>query len=371
MFPAYNHQPRRVGFQVQERINALGMGQKMQDLPEHLWHDSFRFYVKEDPNRRGGPNLRMIRLDPTKPSLTVTAYVFNKFVHPYEDRFITPREAARLQGFPDDLEFQGTLTSSQQQVGNAVPVQLGEAVFKQILNFAKTITSETVFPALSIFSGAGGLDLGALYASNEERRVQTVLSLDNDKDCCRTLQNYPSFKSKVIQEDISKITEAATLVRDTSISKNDFWILYGGPPCQSFSQAGKQKGDKDPRGQLIDEFLRFVKELKPSVFVMENVRGLAGIDKGNLLKQILTQMSVLGYNVDCSLLNAADFGAPQLRKRLIFIGTRSDLGKICLPHPTHAAQITLFSPSRYKTVKDAFAGLPSYATQQALLLPSV
>lgn len=129
MNPVYNHQPRRAGPKVQERIDALGIGDKMQDLPEHLWHESFRYYVKEDPDRKGGPNLRMIRLDPQKPSLTVTAYIFNKFVHPYENRFITPREAARLQGFPDDLEFQGSLTSTQLQVGNAVPVSLGQAIF--------------------------------------------------------------------------------------------------------------------------------------------------------------------------------------------------------------------------------------------------
>ena len=103
--PTYNHITRRVGKEVQERIDTLKIGQKMQDLPEHLWHKSFRFYVKEDPTRVGGPNLRMIRLEPDKPSLTVTAFIFNKFVHPYENRFVTAREAARLQGFPDDLEF--------------------------------------------------------------------------------------------------------------------------------------------------------------------------------------------------------------------------------------------------------------------------
>ena len=82
----HNHIARRVGPDVQRRIDALKIGQKMQDLPEELWHASFRFYVKEDPNRKGGPNLRMIRLHPDRPSLTVTAYIFNKFVHPYEDR---------------------------------------------------------------------------------------------------------------------------------------------------------------------------------------------------------------------------------------------------------------------------------------------
>ncbi|MCZ7672249.1 MAG: hypothetical protein M5U34_36560 [Chloroflexi bacterium] len=95
----YNHVPRTVGIDVQRRINALKIGQKMQDLPEELWHESFRFYVKEDTTRKGGPNLRIIRLDPEQPSLTVTGYIFNKFVHPYENRFITPREAPDYKDF--------------------------------------------------------------------------------------------------------------------------------------------------------------------------------------------------------------------------------------------------------------------------------
>jgi DNA (cytosine-5)-methyltransferase 1 len=73
----YNHQLRKAGATVLRRIQALKIGQKMQDLPEELWHDSFRYYVKEDPTRQGGPNLRLIRLDPHQPSLTVTGYIYN------------------------------------------------------------------------------------------------------------------------------------------------------------------------------------------------------------------------------------------------------------------------------------------------------
>lgn len=158
----FNHVFRRSGSEVQKRIDALKIGQKMQDLPEELWHDSFRYYVKEDPNRRGGPNMRMIRLDPSKPSLTVTGYIFNKFVHPYENRFITVREAARLQGFPDSLKFEGSLTSTQMQVGNAVPVQLAKAVFEAVLiSVRKLGYGKRNLTAFSLFSGAGGLDIGA------------------------------------------------------------------------------------------------------------------------------------------------------------------------------------------------------------------
>ena len=170
-----NHICRKVGPTVQERIDTLKIGQKMQDLPEHLWHESFRFYVKEDPNRVGGPNIRLLRLDPAKPSLTVTGFVFNKFVHPYENRFISVREAARLQGFPDDLEFKGSLTSTQQQVGNAVPVQLGKAVCETVLAYAGRCGFKKDLSALSLFSGAGGMDIGAHQAEANGLKIKTKL----------------------------------------------------------------------------------------------------------------------------------------------------------------------------------------------------
>ncbi|NJN93105.1 MAG: DNA (cytosine-5-)-methyltransferase [Anaerolineales bacterium] len=360
MIKVFNHQPRRVGKEVQERIDTLKIGQKMQDLPEHLWHKSFRFYVKEDPTRVGGPNLRMIRLDPNKPSLTVTAYIFNKFVHPYENRFITPREAARLQGFPDELEFKGTLGSVQLQVGNAVPIPLGRAVFHTVLEHAKKIAPEKqTFYALSLFSGAGGLDIAASTAEVPNARWKTYASIELDKDCCETLSAYCKNEAEIVNNSVYSIADPVAFSEKLAVKKEDVWLIYGGPPCQAFSQAGKQRGITDPRGQLVSEFLRYVEELSPRYFVMENVRGLAGINKGRLLKEILETMKNLGYNVDYGLLNAADYGAPQLRKRLIFIGTKKELGKALLPNPTHAEIPDLFTSYTYMTVGEAFEGLPS------------
>ena len=355
----FNHQPRQVGPEVQERIDALKIGQKMQDLPEHLWHKSFRFYVKEDPTRVGGPNLRMIRLDPNRPSLTVTSFIFNKFVHPYEDRFITPREAARLQGFPDDLEFKGTLGSVQLQVGNAVPLPLGEAVFRAVLQHAKkTEPQKGVFHAFSLFGGAGGLDIAALNAQIPNARWKTLASVEWDKDCCNTLRGYAKNESEVVNDSVYSISDPVSYCESLGVNKEDVFLVFGGPPCQAFSQAGKQKGITDPRGQLVSEFLRYVESISPRYFVMENVRGLAGINKGELLKEIVSEMDSLGYNVDYGLLNAADYGAAQLRKRLIFIGTKKEFGKATLPHPTHSETPALLMATRYKTVGEAFAGLP-------------
>ncbi len=352
-----NHIARSVGCDVQQRINALGIGQKMQDLPEELWHKSFRFYVKEDPTRRGGPNLRMIRLDPAKPSLTITAYIFNKFVHPFEDRFITVREAARLQGFPDELHFRGTLTSTQLQVGNAVPVPMARAVFQALLSHAQTQElPETPLKAMSIFSGAGGMDIGAEQAAFGRGSIETKLALDNWKDACCTLSGYYQSRVRVMTTDVSQVEDPRKHWHESSGEQELPDLVFGGPPCQAFSQAGRQKGLSDVRGGMVFQFLRFVERLEPTFFVMENVSNLKGTGDGHLYQQILEHMRELGYYVTVCTLLAADFGAPQRRQRLFFIGSR--LGQVESPLPTHSSSQRLFHTEPYLTVGEAFAGLP-------------
>lgn len=349
-----NHIARRVGSDVQKRIDALQIGQKMQDLPEELWHDSFKFYLKHDANRQGGPNLRIIRLDPDKPSLTVTGYIFNKFVHPYENRFITVREAARLQGFPDDLKFEGTLTSTQLQVGNAVPVPLAKAVFECLVQQARTLGFENrLLKGFSLFSGAGGMDIGAHLTHG----IETKVALDNWSDACATLRGFFGDRISVLEHDISTIEDPLSLWQKFSGEFEKPDIVFGGPPCQAFSQAGKQKGLQDNRGVMIYEFLRFVEHLYPPFFVMENVSNLKGIAGGKLYQQICDKMVNLGYNISVGVLLAADFGTPQLRRRLFFIGCRKDIGSIHLPLCTHSCEVELFGLLPYVTVGQAFVEL--------------
>lgn len=357
--PIPNHVARKAGLEVQQRIDALKIGQKMQDLPEHLWHKSFKYYVKEDPTRQGGPNMRMIRLNPAKPSLTVTGYIFNKFVHPFENRFITVREAARLQGFPDNLKLEGSLTSTQLQIGNAVPVPLATAVFKSVFQSAKTSSqAKHKLKALSLFSGAGGLDIGLESVTDFPISIETKLAIDLWQDACKTLDGYYQGRCKVLATDILSLQNPLQNWQELTGEIEPPDLIFGGPPCQAFSQAGRQKGLEDKRGQLIFEFLRFVETLKPRFFVMENVSNLRGIDSGSLEKQITNKMRELGYNVSSGVLLAANFGAPQLRNRLFFLGSRQDQNLLAWPEPTHSEIPSLLYTKPYVTVAEAFAGLP-------------
>jgi DNA (cytosine-5)-methyltransferase 1 len=113
-------------------MKHLSPGGKMGDLPFHLQHKSF---IRTGNKKTGGPNMRLLHLEIDKPSPTVTAYIFNKFVHPIENRYITPREAACLQDFPIDYAFSGTLTQVQKQIGNAVPVKLASALASEIVKY--------------------------------------------------------------------------------------------------------------------------------------------------------------------------------------------------------------------------------------------
>lgn len=352
-----NHIARKVGNTVQQRIDALGIGQKMQDLPEELWHDSFRFYVKEDKTRKGGPNMRLLRLDPNQPSLTVTGFIFNKFVHPYENRYITVREAARLQGFPDEIEFKGGLTSTQQQVGNAVPVPLAKAIFNHICNFA-SLNGFKVLKGLSLFCGAGGLDIGAHEANCNHCRIDTRLAIDCWRDACNTLRGFLGEKTNVKEQDITDINNPLEYWKTHSDCVESPDIIFGGPPCQSFSQAGKQKALNDPRGTLIFDYLRFIDSLHPKFFVMENVSNIKSVNSGALYKKIIRDMECLGYFVTDGILCSADYGAPQKRRRAIFLGVDKTFCRMSLPIPTHGEKDDLFGLKPYITVGEAFKGLP-------------
>ena len=204
--------------------------------------------------------------------------------------------------------------------------------------------------AISFFSGAGGLDLGLLNAGFDIK-----LSVELEPVYCETLKlNKPdlNIQCQDITELSSKdIINLANLNTDDVIS-----LIVGGSPCQSFSTAGKRLAFEDPRGQAMLHFVKLVEDLQPKAFILENVKGLLSASlkhrplkergnqfppleddekPGSALKFLLSSFS--SYQIEYKILNSADYGVPQKRERVFFVGIRKDINKkFEFPIPTHS-----------------------------------
>lgn len=171
---------------------------------------------------------------------------------------------------------------------------------------------------IDLFAGCGGLSLGFEMAG-----FNIPLAIEKDEWASETYRkNHPS--TKVITSDITQIVDLENL-----ISKKDLPIdgIIGGPPCQGFSLSGN-RDKNDPRNSLFMEFVRFVKYFMPKFFVMENVTGILSMktkDNKSVKDLILTEYATAGYNVKICKLNAAEYGVPQSRLRIVFIGIRKDI----------------------------------------------
>lgn len=220
-----------------------------------------------------------------------------------------------------------------------------------------------------------GLDLGL-----EAAGFQTRVVVEINKAAIETIKlNRPDLP--YIDDSIINVA-TADLLEKAGIAKKEVAIVSGGPCCQSFSTAGKRGSLSDPRGELFREFCRVVREIRPRFFIMENVKGILsaaikhrplnergpghpplGPDErlGSAFKLILKELADLNYYVIYGLLNAADYGVPQKRWRVVLIGSR-DGEDICLPHPTHRNAELLNGHKRihaWVTLQQALQGVES------------
>lgn len=181
---------------------------------------------------------------------------------------------------------------------------------------------------IDLFSGAGGLSTGFRMAG-----FNVILGIDNIPIFCETFEKNDH---KSICKDIRKVS-IEEIKREIGNKKVD--VVVGGPPCQGFSMAGR-RDSKDPRNSLFMEFVRIVEELKPKFFVMENVLGILTMKttENKFVKDIIfSEFKRIGYDVKAQKLLASDYGVPQKRRRVIFIGTKTGK-KITFPQPTHSKE---------------------------------
>lgn len=197
--------------------------------------------------------------------------------------------------------------------------------------------------AIDLFAGCGGLSKGFMDAG-----YNIIVGVDNDQAALNTFARNHNG-AKTLNADLSKqetFDEIVQIAGDRSID-----VIIAGPPCQGFSLTGPRNFD-DPRNKLYLAVLEMVRQYQPKGFIIENVPGMATMYEGQVKEEVLRRFKKMGYNVECKILCAADYGVPQMRKRLIFMGVRADIGIPRFPDP-------VLTPESYVTCRDALSDLPS------------
>lgn len=201
------------------------------------------------------------------------------------------------------------------------------------------MTRKSELSAISLFSGAGGMDFGFHAAG-----FRPAVAVEFDGHCCATLR--ANTDTEVIEDDIHNVTGSE--IASVAASNRDVDLVFGGPPCQPFSKAGYwSRGDTlrldDPRASTLGEFIRIVEEVTPAAFVLENVHGInySGKEEGLqlLFDRIASVNRAIGTNYEphWTVLNAAEYGVPQLRKRFFLVAHREGR-RFQFPEPTHGAK---------------------------------
>lgn len=204
---------------------------------------------------------------------------------------------------------------------------------------------------ISLFSGAGGLDLGLIQAGNK-----VIWANDIDKDAVATYRE--NIGSHIICGDIRNI-DVSTLP--------DADVVVGGFPCQGFSQANRLRTLDDDRNQLYRFFYNTIKIKQPKFFIAENVKGILSLGKGEAIKQIVSDFEAAGYSTSVNLVNMANYGVPQTRQRVLIIGQRIDLGEKFLfkfPEPTHSKNGKL---PQWVSIREAIDHFPDPDKENSIL----
>ena len=199
------------------------------------------------------------------------------------------------------------------------------------------------YNVLDLFCGCGGLSKGFEMAG-----YNIVLGVDFNELALKTFE-YNHKGSKSLCGDLSN-PQTFDII-DNLLEGKKIDVIIGGPPCQGYSLTGPRNFD-DERNKLYLAMIETVRRYSPQAFMIENVPGMATLYNGEVKDEIIKRFTKMGYNVSCQILCAADYGVPQIRKRLIFVGIKKGIGKFVFPEPTH-------TPNNYITCEQAISDLPS------------
>lgn len=315
-----------------------------------------------------------------RPSISITAKSSTpscgRFLHPEQNRNISVREAALLQGFPPSFRFSGPLVQLYRQIGNAVsplfsaalanmiareiqtPSQVcenslfdvtgpGGRSFTSSIAGRKRATSPATYSnprpiAIDLFAGAGGLSLGLQQAGFE-----IAFALDNDSDAVKTYQYNIGSHIRLGSATEIKASDIAGL---SGLRPGECDLLVGGPPCQGFSQH-RRGSDVDERNELVGWFAEVIQSIRPRAFLLENVPYIAAKRGKEILSNFIRVVQASGYSIHSSVVDASNYGVPQRRQRFIAVGFRDGEGA--------GYSIPLTAECRGQNVRDAIGDLPT------------
>lgn len=334
---------------VKRRYELIPEGGKLpkpEDLPEDI--------------RRKNFGNTYTRLDRKTISSTIVPGNNALPVHPYLARSLTPREAARIQTFPDNFIFKGDRRSQCILVGNAVPPLLAAKLADSIEKFISDVDYESIdtnhifvgekfkltktknsknsgrvsLRFADLFSGVGGFTEGLKSAG-----LDCILGADFDRYAVEAYRKNHT-DHECLEADLSDEEIQHNIAMRLKEQKVD--LVVGGPPCQGFSIFGKRRFvntknhqiSEDKRNNLVFAFANIVIKSEAKWFIMENVPGILSAQNGEYVKAIQDFFAENGYRTECKVINAADYGVPQLRKRFLLIGTKTDL-VIPFPKPKY------------------------------------
>ena len=355
-------------------ISYVPEGGNWQSIPDSVPSERLK-QIREMTAERGVVRTTYYgRLRRDQPAYTINTY-FNRpgngtHIHPILNRTLTSREAARLQSFPDSYVFLGSEGAVRDQIGNAVPPLLSAAIGQKFVGFAQSKL------CVDIFCGAGGLSLGL-----ESAGWHVLAAVDNNREALDTYcfnrpcdlepKKYREGYTAVFKRDLHDKEEFENVVARVNESLNGrvLDMLVGGPPCQGFSHAGFRL-IQDKRNDLASIYLHFAERLRPRIFILENVEGLMTFNNGQVIGDICAALRDLGYRLHEPVwkLNAEQYGAPQMRRRVFVVATLDNGIELSPPTPIHERcagrrerniNLGLFDSSLPApfTVADALAGL--------------
>lgn len=342
--------------------------------------------LPEDIRRKNFGNT-YTRLDRNKVSSTIVPGNNALPVHPVLDRSLTPREGARIQTFPDSYIFRGDRRSQCIQVGNAVPPLMAAKLADAVRNYLDGIEYEGIMPEASyycdnknstadlnskrasratlkfgdLFSGAGGFTRGL-----EQAGLECVLGAEFNDYAVEAYRK--NFSHECLQIDLS--TEENQEIVAKRLKDAGVDLVVGGPPCQGFSIFGNRRFvntknwdvSQDQRNNLVFAFANIVVKSEAPWFIMENVPAILSARNGKYVKAVEEYFNEHGYRTEHKIINAADYGAPQLRHRFILIGTKTELA-FPWPKPKYYENPEPWQLP-YRTVEEVLTDLISDETQK-------